>query len=98
MRMHRGSSKGDGPARSPPETLPLSASPEIRVEVEIARAGTVVARVETVRPGTTVRELLRAIGRAPEGSAVLRDGRSIPLDTRIEEPLHLVVVPTFSGG
>jgi sulfur carrier protein ThiS len=45
-----------------------------------------------------VRTLLRELGHAAEGSAVLIDGVSVPLDTPIETPTRLVVVPTFSGG
>lgn len=100
--MHRGSSKGTGPGRPVPETLPLSASPSpapIRVEVVVARgARSGPAAVVWVAPGTAVRTVLRNCGHAPEGSAVLVDGTPIPLDTRIEAPTRLTVVPTFSGG
>ncbi len=99
MRMHRGSSK-DGEANGlPSETLPLSASPSpVDVEVEIARAGRSEVRREVVAGGTRVRDLLRRIGLAPEGCAVLVGDVSIPLDSPLERPVHLVVVPTFSGG
>ncbi len=99
MRMHRGSSKGEAAERRSPETLPLSASrPSIEVVVEVARAGRPEIRREEVLPGTTVRELLRRIGRAPEGCAVLVDEVSVPLDLPLEHAVRLVVVPTFSGG
>ncbi|HXQ93620.1 MAG TPA: MoaD/ThiS family protein [Thermoplasmata archaeon] len=48
--------------------------------------------------GTSVRALLRQLGHPPEGSAVLVGGVSVPLDTPIDSPMRLVVVPTFSGG
>ncbi len=98
MRMHRGSSKGGVAGSPPPEHLPLSASSRVRVEVELARANRSELRVVDVEPGTRVRELLRSLAQAPEGSAVLLDGTSIPLDTRIQAPMHLTVVSTFSGG
>lgn len=99
MRLHRGSSKD---ARGPPpaaESLPLSASPAtLRVDVEVARGGrTRCARVD-VAPGTLVRAVVRSAGEAPEGCAVLVGETPVPLDTPIERPLHLTVVPTFSGG
>jgi sulfur carrier protein ThiS len=100
--MHRGSSKGTGKRRPVPETLPLSASrssPTILVEVDVARGrrpGPVVT--VSVVPGTPLRALLRTLGHAPEGSAVLVDGVPVPLDTRIEAPTRFTVVPTFSGG
>ena len=98
MRMHRGSSKGAGDGRPPPEPLPLSASATIRVEVEVARARDSVLHSREVAPGTLVKEVVRSVGQAPEGTAVLVDGISIPLDTPVDRPVHLVVVPTFSGG
>jgi len=98
MRMHRGSSKGAGDGRLPPEPLPLSASSTVRVEVELARARGSVVQAREVAPGTLVREVVRSVGMAPEGSAVLVDGISVPLDLPITGPVHLVLVSTFSGG
>ncbi|MGI0130096.1 MAG: hypothetical protein ACREDE_09465 [Thermoplasmata archaeon] len=66
--------------------------------VELTRGGSVERRRFRVAPGTLVRDVLRSTGRAAEGSAVLVDDVFIPLDTRIERPLTLTVVPTFSGG
>ncbi len=99
MRLHRGSSKD---ARGPPptaESLPLSASPAtLLVEVEIVRGGrTRTARFD-VASGTLVRALVRSAGEAPEGCAVLVGETPVPLDTPIERPLHIMIVPTFSGG
>ncbi len=97
MRMHRGSSKdvrGRPPATG---TLPLSAS-RVSVRIEITRGGAVERRTVRVEPGTLVRNAVRSVGQAPEGSAVLLDETPIPLDTPIDRPLRLVVVPTFSGG
>ncbi len=97
--MHRGSSKGDGREPPPPETLPLSASPTtIPVTIEVTRGGSVERRSLEVAPGTLVRTALRSFGQAPEGSAVLVDDRPIPLDTPIDAPVRLTVIPTFSGG
>jgi sulfur carrier protein ThiS len=100
--MHRGSSKGTGRARPVPEILPLSASPSpsgVRVEVVVARGSRPgPPAVRWVPPGTAVRAVLRDLGHAPEGSAVLIDGTPVPLDTPIEAPTRLTVVPTFSGG
>jgi sulfur carrier protein ThiS len=98
MRMHRGSSKGTGAGRPGPERLPLSASATVTVEVEIARGGGAPLRILSVRAGTTVKELVRSLGEAPEGSAVLVGGVSVPLDTPLDGPVRLTVVPTFSGG
>ena len=98
MRMHRGSSKGGRGSHPPPEALPLSASSPVPVEVEVARARPSVVRRQSVPPGTLVKEVVRSVGEAPEGSAVLIDGVSVPLDTPIDRPLRLVIVPTFSGG
>ncbi len=100
--MHRGSSKGTGRPRPVPEALPLSASPApsgIRVEVSVARGrSNAPPSVHWVPNGTSVRALLRQLGHPPEGSAVLVGGVSVPLDTPIDSPMRLVVVPTFSGG
>jgi sulfur carrier protein ThiS len=98
MRMHRGSSKGAGATRPPPERLPLSASATIEVQVEVARAGRSTVRTFSVAPGTLVKELVRAVGESSEGAAVLVDGVSLPMDSPVTGPTHLVVVPTFSGG
>ena len=98
MRMHRGSSKGSGLDGPPPESLPLSASASVSVEVEVVRARGSQVHARTVRAGTLVKELVRSVGEAPEGSAALVDGMSVPLDTPVDRPLRLVVVPTFSGG
>ncbi len=100
MRMHRGSSKDD---RAPPRTagsLPLSASPPapVTIELEVARAGRSIRHRLEVPPGTLVRAALKQIGEAPEGCAALLDEVPIPLDTPLEAPTRLVVVPTFSGG
>ncbi|MCI4329296.1 MAG: MoaD/ThiS family protein [Thermoplasmata archaeon] len=69
------------------------------MEVDVARGrrpGPVVT--VSVAPGTPVRQLLRSLGHAPEGSAVLVDGVPVPLDTRIVAPVRFTIVPTFSGG
>jgi sulfur carrier protein ThiS len=99
MRLHRGSSK-DARGR-PPATgnLPLSASPrKIRVEVEVVRGGGSRRARFSVEPGTLVRAVVKLAGEAPEGCAVLIGETPVPLDTAIERPLRLTVVPTFSGG
>jgi sulfur carrier protein ThiS len=100
MRMHRGSSKDADAAGVSPETLPLSASAPtpVQVELEFARAGRSDVLRVTVAPGTSLRSILRAAGQSPEGCAVLRDGRSLPLDILLTQSTHLVVVTTFSGG
>ena len=98
MRMHRGSSKGAGARPPPPEHLPLSASALLAVQVEVARAGRSSDHAREVAPGTLVKEVVRSVGEAPEGCAVLIDGVSVPLDTPLDRPVRLVVVPTFSGG
>ncbi len=98
--MHRGSSKDA--AGSPPAagSLPLSASPAAEVEVvlEMTRAGTIECYRISVPRGASVRVALRAIGAPAEGSAVLLEDRSIPLDTPIDRPTTFTVVRTFSGG
>ena len=98
MRMHRGSSKGGGASRPPPEHLPLSASASVDVQVEVARAGPTTVRSLTVPVGTLVKELVRAVGESPEGCAVLVEGVSQPMDLAVRTPAHFVIVPTFSGG
>ena len=100
MRMHRGSSKDVRARPRTTESLPLSASPSrsVPVVVEITRAGEIARHRLRVAPGTLVRAVVRQVGLAPEGSAVLAEDTPIPLDTPIEGPVRLVVVPTFSGG
>jgi len=66
--------------------------------VEIARAGVSRRTSVKVPSGTLVRDAVRPIAGSPEGYAVLVDDDSVPLDLPIERPMHLVVVPTFSGG
>jgi sulfur carrier protein ThiS len=97
--MHRGSSKGGAEPLRPPEHLPLSASPRtVRVVFEVTRGAGVREHPLTVPEGTLVRVALRAIGQAPEGSAVLDGATPVPLDTPLDRPIRLTVVPTFSGG
>jgi sulfur carrier protein ThiS len=97
--MHRGSSKGARALARGPETLPLSASPpRIRVVLEVTRGAGIERHGLRVAPGTLVRAALREIGRSPEGCAVLLGDVSLPLDTPIDRPMRLTVVPTFSGG
>ncbi len=97
--MHRGSSKGDRPTHRPPETLPLSASPDtVCVTLTLARAGRTTSTHLTVPPGTTLRAVLRSAGYPPEGCAVLVDGVPWPLDRAVLASLELTVLPTFSGG
>jgi sulfur carrier protein ThiS len=68
------------------------------VQVDVVRSGrTRRARYE-VPTGTLVRDLLRTAGESPEGCAVLDGETPLPLDTPIDRPFHLMVVPTFSGG
>ena len=99
MRMHRGSSKGGGPEGPPPETLPLSALPPLVVEVAVERAGAPKGfRPLELPPGSRVRDAVRAVGQAPEGSAVLLDDRPVPLDRALAPGDRVVVIPTFSGG
>jgi sulfur carrier protein ThiS len=95
--MHRGSSKGTRTDRVP-EILPLSASPPLEVRFEIVRGGSSVTRALTVPPGTLLRAALRTLGQPPEGCAVLRGARPVPLDVPIEEAATYTVVSTFSGG
>ena len=99
MRMHRGSSNSGRGATPPQEILPLSATPlTISVDLEVARAGHHETFRRTVPSGTTVRTLLRSIGRSPEGCAVLLGDRSVPMDLPLDASVVLLVVPTFSGG
>jgi sulfur carrier protein ThiS len=97
--MHRGSSKGARNQRRTPDTLPLSASPAaIPLVVEVTRGGSVERHELAVACGTLVRATLRTLGHSPEGCAVLEADVPIPLDTPIDRPMRLTVVPTFSGG
>jgi sulfur carrier protein ThiS len=68
------------------------------VTVEIARAGRSERRTVRVRSGSLVRDVVRLVGQAPEGCAVLVEGVSVPLDAPLEGPVVLTVLPTFSGG
>jgi sulfur carrier protein ThiS len=96
--MHRGSSKG--PAGTPPRpgNLPLSASPWVQVSLVVERAGRADHHSLRVPQGTPVRDVLRSIGQAVEGSAVLSDDQPVPLDLPIEHDARFTVIPTFSGG
>jgi sulfur carrier protein ThiS len=96
--MHRGSSKGTGGRAPRPESLPLSASPLLRIELVVTRANRSDRHIVQVPQGTTLREALRSIGQVSEGSAVLARGRPIPLDLRLEKRGRFIVIPTFSGG
>ena len=100
MRMHRGSSKDVAGPPPAAESLPLSASSplEIEVDVEVVRARTVERHHFRLAPGTTVRAVLETIRAPPEGSAVLVNEVPVPLDLPIDRPVRLTVVPTFSGG
>jgi len=101
MRMHRGSSKGPRDRSRGSESLPLSASPsppEIELTIEITRAGTVDRRTLTVPKGALIRSVLKQLGEAPEGCAVLIGDVPQPLDTPLEGSSTLTVLPTFSGG
>jgi sulfur carrier protein ThiS len=66
--------------------------------VDITRGASTTTRRITVPSGTLVRAVLRSLGHAAEGSAVLVDDVPIPLDTPLEAPTRLTVIPTFSGG
>jgi len=68
------------------------------VEVEVARGGRSRHLELDVIPGTLLRAVVRIAGESPEGCAVLIDDTSVPLDTPIDGPVRLTVVPTFSGG
>ncbi len=97
--MHRGSSKEARGATRASETLPLSASPVlVAVRIEVTRGGSVERHRLRIPAGTHVRAVLRRVGCAPEGSAVLVRGTSVPLDAPIDRATRLTVVPTFSGG
>ena len=96
--MHRGSSKGRRGTAPGPERLPLSASPTLRIELEVTRAGRSDRHTIRVPSGTLLRSVLRSIGQAAEGSAVLLGDRPVPLDLRLEKNARFRVIPTFSGG
>ncbi len=99
MRLHRGSSKDDRGTTPATETLPLSASPAtVRVSVEVVRGGRSRRFDLEVPTGTAVRAVVRSAGESPEGCAVLDGETPVPLDTPLEGPIRLTVVPTFSGG
>jgi sulfur carrier protein ThiS len=100
MRMHRGSSKDGRDFTRTSGILPLSApsGPMLTVTIEITRGASIQRRRLRVPPGTLVRTVLRSAELAPEGSAVLVGETPIPLDTPLERPVRLIVVPTFSGG
>ncbi|MGA8664874.1 MAG: hypothetical protein WB809_07415 [Thermoplasmata archaeon] len=68
------------------------------IEIDVARAGRHTVESVTVPVGAFVRDVIRHARQAPEGSVVLIDGLPVPLDTRLERPVRLVVLPTFSGG
>ncbi len=97
MPVGRARSMGSGPAGSQSDPAP-GGTGSVRVVVEVTRGGSVEQHRARVPVGTAVRAVLRQVGCAPEGSAVMIDGTSVPLDTPIERPLRLTVVPTFSGG
>jgi sulfur carrier protein ThiS len=96
--MHRGSSKGPREKTPRPETLPLSASPILRIHLDVTRAGRSERHTVRVPKGTTLRSALRSIGQAAEGSAVLSGDRPVPLDLPLEKSARFTVIPTFSGG
>lgn len=98
--MHRGSSKGAGSSLPTPETLPLSASPAggVPVVLEVTRASSTQTFELVVPRSTLLRDVLRQVGLASEGSAVLLGDTPLPLDTPIESAVRITVVPTFSGG
>lgn len=98
--MHRRSSRGAPDVPRASDALPLRGLPraQIAVVVEVTRAGRVDRHELTVEAGVPIRVVLRKIGQAPEGSAVLVDDTPVPLDRTIDGPTRLTVVPTFSGG
>jgi sulfur carrier protein ThiS len=95
--MHRGSSKAAGGSPPTADNLPLSA-PSLAIEIEVVRAGRSEVHHLDLPCGTLVRDAVRRIGLAPEGTAVLIDETPVPLDLPLDRPLRLIVVPTFSGG
>ncbi|MGP8073223.1 MAG: hypothetical protein ACLPZM_08900 [Thermoplasmata archaeon] len=70
----------------------------IAIEIDVARAGRHAVETVTVTVGSLVRDVIRHARQAPEGSVVLIDGLPVPLDTPLERPVRLLVLPTFSGG
>ncbi len=96
--MHRGSSKGRRTKSRRPETLPLSASPALTIRLEVLRAGHGEVFTRRVPSGTLLRSVLRSVGQATEGAAVLRGERPVPLDLPLERDEEFTVIPTFSGG
>ncbi|MGA7860740.1 MAG: hypothetical protein WCB19_02655 [Thermoplasmata archaeon] len=66
--------------------------------MEVARAGHSDRHTLRVPRGTPLRAVLRSIGQAAEGSAVLSGGRPVPLDLPLEKSARFTVIPTFSGG
>jgi len=99
MRLHRGSSKDARGTTPTTGSLPLSALPSLlTVTVEIARAATSAHHAVEVPRGTLVRDVVRSLGVSPEGCMVLVEETPVPLDTPIDAPTRITVVPTFSGG
>ncbi|HLM91459.1 MAG TPA: thiamine biosynthesis protein ThiS [Thermoplasmata archaeon] len=70
----------------------------LTIEIDVARAGRHSVESVTVPEGSLVRDVIRHAHQAPEGSVVLIDGLPVPLDTRLERSVRLLVLPTFSGG
>jgi sulfur carrier protein ThiS len=70
----------------------------LRVTVEVVRAGRSTVRTVDVPTGSPVRVVVRAVGHAAEGCAVLIGDRPVPMDLALLEPTRLTVIPTFSGG
>ncbi|MCI4348097.1 MAG: hypothetical protein L3J97_05705 [Thermoplasmata archaeon] len=62
------------------------------------RAGQSERHTRWVPKGTQLRVVLRSIGQAVEGSAVLDGDRPVPLDLPLERNARFTVIPTFSGG
>jgi sulfur carrier protein ThiS len=62
------------------------------------RAGRTEIRRTEVARGAPLRHALRAVGQAPEGSAVLRGSTPLPLDTPLSTDERLTVLSAFSGG
>ncbi|MCI4353637.1 MAG: hypothetical protein L3K14_09725 [Thermoplasmata archaeon] len=70
----------------------------MRIHLAVARAGRSDQHTVEVARGTPLRVVLRSIGQAVEGSAVLLGGRPVPLDLPLERNARFTVIPTFSGG
>ncbi|MGC2288657.1 MAG: hypothetical protein WA688_02205 [Thermoplasmata archaeon] len=66
--------------------------------MEVVRAGRSDRHTVFVPKGTPLRNVLRSIGQAAEGSAVLSGERPVPLDIPLEKSARFTVIPTFSGG